>query len=144
MAHKTLSYIKSIHKYFKRITNTDYVLEWKSKEVSDESIEPPSAPINFRNPSLNYFGDKLRVKFSGSCLKQGKTTYNHGKMVNIYTAYETSKNYNISSYPTLENVLFGAVCLTTHVDIDTYKYFGNGIGSDRKGFFFRVVELVQM
>ena len=27
--------------------------------------------------------------------------------------------------------------MTTHVDIDTYKYFGNGIGFDRKGFFFQ-------
>ena len=29
-----------------------------------------------------------------------------------------SKNYNISSYPTLENCLFRAISLTKHVDID--------------------------
>ena len=45
------------------------------------------------------------------------------------------KNYNISSYPTLENCLFGAVSLTKHIDIDQYKYSGYGIGFDRKGEF---------
>ena len=55
--------------------------------------------------------------------------------VNIYIIYKISKNYNISSYPTLENCLFGAVSLTKHVDIDQYKYSGYGIGFDRKGEF---------
>ena len=31
--------------------------------------------------------------------------------------------------------MFGAVSLTTHVDIDQYKYSGYGIGFDRKGEF---------
>ena len=45
-------------------------------------------------------------------LKQDKITFNHGKIVNIYIVYEINKNYNIISYPTLENCLFGAVILT--------------------------------
>ena len=71
-------------------------------------------------------------KFSGSCLKQDKITYNHGAKVNIYIVYEISKNYNISSYPTLENCLFEAASLTKHVAIDQYKYSGYGIRFDRK------------
>ena len=31
--------------------------------------------------------------------------------------------------------MIGAVSLTTHVDIDQYKYSGYGIGFDRKGKF---------
>ena len=42
---------------------------------------------------------------------------------------------NITSYPTLENCLFGVVKLTKHVDIDLYKCSGYGIIFDRKGFF---------
>ena len=57
------------------------------------------------------------------------------KTINIYVAYEISKNYNISSYPTLENCLFGAVSLTKYVDVDQYKYSGYDIGFDRKGKF---------
>ena len=42
--------------------------------------------------------------------------------MNIYIVYEIKKGFNISSYPTLENCLFGAVKLTKHVDVDLYKY----------------------
>ena len=49
--------------------------------------------------------------------------------------HEMSKNYNISSYPTLENCLFRAVSLTKTIYIDKYKYSGYGIWFDRKGFF---------
>ena len=57
-----------INRYFK-IGNSNYVLSRKSKGLSTESIPPPSAPDNFLNHSLNYFGTKIRVRFSGSCLK---------------------------------------------------------------------------
>ena len=46
-----------------------------------------------------------------------------------------NKSFNITSYLTLENCLFGAVELTKHPDIDHYKYCGYGIGFDRTGFF---------
>ena len=42
-------------------------------------------------PSLDYLGTKIRVTFSGSCLKQDKITYNHNKIVNIYIVNEISK-----------------------------------------------------
>ena len=124
-----------MYKYFKQINN-DYISSWKSKGLSDESITPPSAPNNFLNPSLECFGTKLRVRFSGSCLKQNAITYSHGKSVNIYIVYEINKADNtISSDPTLENCLFGAVTLTKNVNIDKYGYSGYGTGFDRKGRF---------
>ena len=122
-----------VYKYFKTINSIGNISGWKSKGLSNESIKTPSTSNNFLNPLLNYVGTKIRVKFSGSCLKQNAALYNHGTIVNIYIVYEISKNYNISSYPTLENCLFGAVNLTTHADIDQYKYSGYGIGFDRKG-----------
>ena len=60
-------------KYFK-IGNSDYVLSWKSKGLSAESTTPRSAPNNFLNLSLNYLDAKIRVRFSGTCLKQDKST----------------------------------------------------------------------
>ena len=45
------------------------------------------------------------------------------------------KNNPISSYPTLENCLFGADKLTKNSDIDKYKYSGYGNGFDRRGKF---------
>ena len=106
------------------------------KDYQLESITTSSAPNNFLNPSLNYLDTKTRVRFSGSCLKQDKITYTHGKIVDIYIVYEINKNDNTtSSDPTLENCLFGAVTLTKNADIDKYKYSGYGIGFDRKGSF---------
>ena len=51
-------------------------------------------------------------------LKQEKITCNHGKIVNSYIVYEIERSVNVSSSPTLENCLFGAVKLTKHVNID--------------------------
>ena len=79
-------------------------------------------------------GTKIKVKFRGSCLKQNKITYTHGKIVNI--VYEINKKDNtIISDPTLENCFFGAVTLTENINIDKYGYSGYGIGFDRKGSF---------
>ena len=54
--------------------NSDYVLEWKYKGLPDENIKPPSATINFFDLSFDYYNNTIRVKFSGSCLKQNKVT----------------------------------------------------------------------
>ena len=81
-------------------------------------------------------GTKLKVGFSGSCLKQNAITYKHGRLVNIYIDYEINKNDNTtSSDTTLENCLFGAVTLTKNADIDKCKYSGCGVGFHRKGSF---------
>ena len=104
--------------------------------MSDERINYIRTPNYSFTPSLDYYGTKTRVEFNGSCLKQDKVTFNHGKVVNIYIVYEISKSINIRDYPTLENWLFGAVSLTKNADIDKYKYSGYGIGFDRHGFFF--------
>ena len=102
--------------------------------MSNDCIKVLYTASNFLGPYLDYLGNKIRIKFSGSCLKEDKVTYNHEKL-NIYIVYEISKNHNISSLPTLGNCLFGAVTLTKIDDIDKYKYFGYGIGFDRKGSF---------
>ena len=45
----------------------------------DEIIKPPSTSANVLNPLLNYVGTRIRVEFKGICLKQDKTSFNHGK-----------------------------------------------------------------
>ena len=112
-------------RYFKRIAGVgrgNYIYFWKSKGLSDERLDSITASNYKHTPELSFYGTKTKVEFSGSCLKRDKITYNRGAIVNIYIAYEISKNYRISSYPTLENCLFGAVSLTKNADIDKYKY----------------------
>ena len=96
-----------IHKYFKLITNTLSVLSWQSKGLSNEKIDPPNTSLS---PSVNYVGNKIRVKFTGSCLKQSnKLTYNYGKIVTIYIVYELGASNSQVNDPTLKNCLFGAL-----------------------------------
>ena len=135
MVHKSYLVFQPLNKYFK-IGNSDYFLSWKSKGLSVGSITPPSANNNFLNSSLNYLGTELRVRFSGSCLKQSNISYTHGKIVNIYIAYEINKKENpISSDPPLEDCLFSAVTFTKNLNIDKYGYSGYGIGFDRTSRF---------
>ena len=125
---------QSMYTYFKRIAgvgNRNYIYYWKCKGLSDERINSVKTPNYSITPSLDYYDTKTRVEFNGRCLKQDTVTFNHLKVVNIYIVYEISKSINIGDYSTLENCLFGAVALTTNVDIDRYKYFGYGIGFDR-------------
>ena len=67
--------------------------------------------------------------------KTRKKLFDHGKIVNIYIVYEINKTFTSSSYPTLENCLFGAVKLTKHIDVDLCKYSGYGIRFDREGSY---------
>ena len=50
-----------LNKYFKVITNTDYLSSWKSKGLSAESVKPPTTSDNSLTPVLNYCGTKTRV-----------------------------------------------------------------------------------
>ena len=123
-------------RYLKKIINTYRILEWKSIELSDESIKAPNTSDNSLAPGLNYIGNKVRVKFVGSCLKQDKITYTHGEIVNIHIIYEIKFwNYRHSNDPTLGSCLSGAVKLVKNADIDKYKYSGYDIGFDMKGTF---------
>ena len=54
-------------------------------------LKLPAISNNILNPSLNYVGSKIRVESKGCCLKQDKISFNHGKIVNIYIAYEINK-----------------------------------------------------
>ena len=88
---------------------------------------------NLKDCPAKWYGARTRAEFNGSCLKQYKVTFNHGKVVNICIVYEISKSANISDYSTLENRSFGAVSLTKNNDIDRYGYSGYGIGFDKHG-----------
>ena len=103
-------------KYFKLMTNTLYILSWQSKGLSNENIDPPNTILS---PLIDYVGKKIRVKFTGSCLKQSnKLTYTYEKIVNIYIVYELGAYSSHVNDPTLKNCLFGAVTLTKNADID--------------------------
>ena len=123
-----------MYKSFKKISKINHISSRKSKRLSDEIIKPRAKSDNSLAPALNYVGNKIRVTFDGSCLRQNKITYTHGTIVNIYTVYEFSSNLNNLDFA-LENYLFGVVKITTNADIDKYKYSGYDIRFDSLGTF---------
>ena len=115
------------------ITNKSSILSWQFKGLSNENVDPPTTSFC---PSINYVGNKTRVKFTGTGLKQSnKLTYTYGKVVNIYIVYELGTSSSNVNDTTLENCLFCVVTLTKNSDIDKYGYSGCGIGYDRRGSF---------
>ena len=123
------------HKYFK-IPNTKYILSWKSKGLSDETITPYATSDNSLTPLIDHYGIKVRVKFNGSCLKQSnKLTYSYGANVKTYIVYELGASGSNDNNPTLKNCLFGAATLTKNTVIEKYGYSGYGIGFDRISVF---------
>ena len=54
--------------------NDSNILSWKSKGLTDESIETPSTSNKMLNPSVNNVdvGTKARTEFKGDYLKQKK------------------------------------------------------------------------
>ena len=126
---------KIIYRYFKFISNTNFISEWISKGLSSESIKPPATSINSLAPAINNYGTKTRVKFTRNCLQQSKISYTHRKIVNIYVVYELGASSSNINDPTLKTCLFGAVTLTKNTDIDKYGYSGYGIGFDRRSSF---------
>ena len=108
----TQSYLvfQPMYRYFKiasGISSGNCIYFWKSKGLSDKNITAPNISDCSLNPQLIYLGTKTKLEFKGSRVKQDKITYDHGKVTSIYIFYEINKNFNISSYPTLENVYLG-------------------------------------
>ena len=77
---KTQNYLafQPIQRYFKMIGNTEHISALKS----DERIKPPATSDNSFAPGLSYVGNRIRLKFDGSCLKQDKLTFTHGSITN--------------------------------------------------------------
>ena len=53
-------------------------------------------------PTLDYYGTKTRVKFTGSCLKQPNISYTHRTIVDIYIVYELDASSFHNNVPTLK------------------------------------------
>ena len=59
---------QSILKYF-TINNNTQVTKWKSKGLSNESVEDVSTSNNSLSPLLNNYIDKVRLKYNRSILQ---------------------------------------------------------------------------
>ena len=85
-----------MYRYFEWIAgagNGNYIYYWQSKGLPDERIDSIKTANHSITPFLDYYGTKTRVEFNGSCLKQDKITFDHGKIVSIYIVYEVNEQF---------------------------------------------------
>ena len=61
---QTYLIFQPLYKYFKTVTNTNYILSWKSRGLSAEN--------NSVTPELSYADYRIRVKFTGRFFKTTK------------------------------------------------------------------------
>ena len=108
---------------------------WRPKGLSDKTIKPPTTSDNSLTPLIYYPGYKVRLKSNAGYLKQPKSLYTHGTIVNIYIVYKLGASGSNDNHPTLKTCLFAAATLTKKADIDKYRYSGYGIGFDRRSSF---------
>ena len=98
---QTFLVFQPLNKYFKLITNILSILLWQSKGLSNQNIDHSTTSLS---PSINCVGNKIKIKLTGSCLKQAnKLTYTHGKVVNIYIVYELGASSSNVNDLTLKN-----------------------------------------
>ena len=72
--------------------------------INAETKKPPSTSDNSLTSLIDYVGNKIRLKFSGSCLKQPKLQYTHGTIENIYIVYELGASGSNDNDPTIKVV----------------------------------------
>ena len=98
--------------------------------MSDESIKSPGVSNNSLAPALNYINAKLRVKFYGSSLKQGKIILTHKQVVNIYIVYDTNLwQFSVGKDFALGNPLFGTILILIDIGFDVHGSFSLAAGS---------------
>ena len=123
MVLKIISYFTKYSDVLKGLITITVFVHGNLKNYLTKIIKSPATVNNILNVPLDYLGAKMRVRFNGSYLKQDKIIYAHKTIVTVYIVYERNKSFNINSYPTLENCLFGADKLTKNNDFDMRKHF---------------------
>ena len=99
-----------MYKYYKGIAgvgNGNCIYYWQSKGLSDEKNNSITASNYSVTPFLDYYGTKTRVEYSGSCLKQDKATFNHGKIVNNTLSMRLVKALILAIFRHLKIVYLG-------------------------------------
>ena len=84
-----------MYRYFKVFADVGNGSYWQFKGLSNEIINFITVSNYSVAPFLNYYDTKTRVESNGSCLKQYKIVYTHGKIVNTCIVYEIKKELTL-------------------------------------------------
>ena len=110
--------------FTKRTGDTETIISYKFKRLSDEIIKPPATSGNGLTPKLKWSQNSKIVKeFKGSWLRQDNTTFTHGNVV--FSLLSMKKDMvKRFKYKVCSRWLFGPMILTKNADPNRYRYFG--------------------
>ena len=101
--------------------------------MPNEEFKPPDTGNKSLSPKLLWNKSKVRLTFTGSCLKQDNTLNN---VVNLSIVYELDRwSQDLNAKFTLKDCLFGNVKITENAHPNNYSYSGYGIGFDSRSFY---------
>ena len=94
--------------------------------MSNKKTGPTFTANKCFSPKLTWINNsKIRLRFTGSCLREELTTFTPNNVVNLLIVYESNtSSQNLIAKFNLNDCLFGAVKL------NEYSYKGCGIGCD--------------
>ena len=76
---------------------------------------------------------RIKLRFTGNCLRQEVATLTPNNVVNVLIVYGLDRwSQDLNAKFTLEDCLFGAVKLTENATPNKYSYSGYGIGFDSR------------
>ena len=107
---------------------------WKFEGLLTKNLDTPTTTDNSLSPIIRWHEDSdLCLVFRGSRLKQRNITFTLPNKTNIFIIYELDAwSWDLNSYFTLKDCLFGGAHLAENADPDKYIYSGYGIGFDSR------------
>ena len=105
--------------------------------MSNEKIKHPVTADKCLSPKLAWISEsRIRLRFTGSCLRQEFPTYTVNSVVNLFVVYELDRwSQDFNAKFTLKDCLFVGVKLTKNDNSNKYSYSGYGIGFDSCSIF---------
>ena len=104
--------------------------------MSNEKLKPPYTANKNLSPKLVWNKSRVKLRFTGSCLKQDKVAFNPSNLVNLFIVYELDRwSRNLNAKFTHKNCLFGNVKIAKNADPNKYSCTGYGIGFNFVYFF---------
>ena len=105
--------------------------------MSNKKAQPPFTADKSFSPNVIWMNNsRIRLRFTGTCLRQELASFTLSNIVNLFIVYELGKRLqNLNVKFNLKDYSFGDIKLTKNSNPNKYSYLGYGIGFDCRSLF---------
>ena len=103
----------------------------------NKKAQPPFTADKSFSPNVIWMNNyRIRLRFTGTCLRQELASFTLSNIVNLFIVYELGKRLqNLNVKFSLKDYSFGDIKLTKNSNPNKYSYLGYGIGFDSRSLF---------